>query len=184
MVYTVVYTDDPTFQAPTFIDTFTLIVINNYAVVGQSGGLLKRTISQLKYAVDALTNQATVKKRTKTDGDSTWSDWSDVGLGSDVEIANHTKIKTEGENVILEFYGGPNYYGKFLKLVGSGMTETHCAIGGIDTAADTYVGYSTRIGDYVRIPSNLQFSIDQIDNNILTITDGKKIWKLTVESTT
>jgi hypothetical protein len=78
-IYSGIYTDDPTFQAPTFIDTFTLIVINNYAVAGKDERL-KRTISQLKYAVDALTNQASVKQRTKTDGGN-WSDWTDIGGG-------------------------------------------------------------------------------------------------------
>lgn len=85
-IYTGIYTDDHTFQAPTFIDTFTLIVINNYAVVGQSGGLLKRTISQLKYAVDAITNQASVKIRTQTDGDNAWSAWTDIGGGGSQEV--------------------------------------------------------------------------------------------------
>lgn len=92
-IYSGIYTDDPTFQAPTFIDTFTLIVINNYAVVGKSGGLLKRTISQLKYAVDALTNQSTVKKRIKTDGGD-WSDWEDIGGSSEVDITD--AVKTYG----------------------------------------------------------------------------------------
>lgn len=77
-IYSGIYTDDPTFQSPTFIDTFTLIVINNYAVAGKDQRL-KRTISQLKYAVDAITNQVSVKKRTKTDGDSDWSDWTEIG---------------------------------------------------------------------------------------------------------
>lgn len=78
-IYSGIYIDDPTFTSPTFIDTFTLIVINNYAVVSKDSRL-KRTISQLKYAVDAITNQASVKKRTKTDDDK-WSDWEDIGAG-------------------------------------------------------------------------------------------------------
>lgn len=90
-IYTGIYTDDPTFQTPTFIDTFTLIVINNYAVAGKDERL-KRTISQLKYAVDAITNQATVKLRTKTDGDTAWSDWTEIGGGSnEVDITDAVK---------------------------------------------------------------------------------------------
>lgn len=93
-IYSGIYTDDPTFASPTFIDTFTLIVINNYAVAGKDERL-KRTISQLKYAVDAITNQATVKKRTKTDGDTAWSDWEDIGGGSsEVDITD--AVKTYG----------------------------------------------------------------------------------------
>lgn len=83
-IYSGIYTDDPTFQAPTFIDTFTLIVINNYAVASKDSRL-KRTISQLKYAVDAITNQASVKQRTKTDG-SDWTDWTDIGGGGSQEV--------------------------------------------------------------------------------------------------
>ena len=86
-IYSGIYTDDPTFQSPTFIDTFTLIVINNYAVAGKDERLT-RTISQLKYAVDALTNQATVKKRTKTDGGN-WSEWESVGGGAGQEIPKY-----------------------------------------------------------------------------------------------
>lgn len=81
-IYTGVYTDDNYFNGnPSFLETFTLIVINNYAVAAQDSRL-KRTISQLKYAVDAITNQATVKQRTKTDGGD-WTDWQDIsGSGS------------------------------------------------------------------------------------------------------
>ena len=86
-IYTGIYTDDPTFQAPTFIDTFTLIVINNYAVANQDDRLT-RTISQLKYSVDAITNQATVKKRTKNSSNN-WTDWEDIGGGSsEVDITD------------------------------------------------------------------------------------------------
>lgn len=84
-IYSGIYTDDYTFQTPTFIDTFTLIVINNYAVAGQDQRL-KRTISQLKYAVDAITNQVSVKQRTKTDGDDNWSDWKNIGGGGETVI--------------------------------------------------------------------------------------------------
>lgn len=94
-IYSGIYTDDPTFQAPTFIDTFTLIVINNYAVAGKDERL-KRTISQLKYAVDAITNQATVKKRTKTDGDTAWSDWTDIGGGGSQEVDVTDAVKAYG----------------------------------------------------------------------------------------
>lgn len=83
-IYSGIYTDDYTFQAPTFIETFTLIVINNYAVAAKDERL-KRTISQLKYAVDAITNQASVKQRTKTDG-SDWSDWEDISGGGSQEV--------------------------------------------------------------------------------------------------
>lgn len=84
-IYTGVYTDDNYFNgSPSFLETFTLIVINNYAVAAQDSRL-KRTISQLKYAVDAITNQATVKQRTKTDGGD-WTEWEDVAGGGSSEV--------------------------------------------------------------------------------------------------
>lgn len=88
-IYSGVYTDYGYLDGrPTFLETFTLIVINNYAVAGKDERL-KRTISQLKYAVDAITNQATIKKRTKTDGDDKWGDWTDIGGGSnEVDITD------------------------------------------------------------------------------------------------
>ena len=100
-IYTGIYTDKPTFDSPTFIDTFTLIVINNYAVAGKDERL-KRTISQLKYAVDAITNQATVKLRTKTDGDEKWSDWSDIGGGGNNEVDVTDAVKAYGLPALVE----------------------------------------------------------------------------------
>ena len=101
-IYSGIYTDDYTFQAPTFIETFTLIVINNYAVAGMSNGQLKRTISQLKYAVDAITNQASVKQRTKTDGED-WTEWKDIaGGGGSQEVDITDAVKTYGLTVLAE----------------------------------------------------------------------------------
>lgn len=94
-VYTGVYTDDEYIKSnlsgsPKFLETFTLIVINNYAVAGKDSRL-KRTISQLKYAVDAITNQATVKQRTKTDGGN-WTTWQEIGGGNnEVDITDAVK---------------------------------------------------------------------------------------------
>ena len=94
-VYTGVYTDNNYFNGtPSFIETFTLIVINNYAVAGMDSRL-KRTISQLKYAVDAITNQATVKQRTKTDG-SDWTDWKEIGGGGSSEVDITDAVKQYG----------------------------------------------------------------------------------------
>jgi hypothetical protein len=95
-IYTGIYTDDNYFNGtPSFLETFTLIVINNYAVAGQDSRL-KRTISQLKYAVDAITNQASVKQRTKTDGDTVWSDWTDIGGGGSQEVDITDAVKAYG----------------------------------------------------------------------------------------
>jgi hypothetical protein len=131
-IYSGIYTDDPSFQAPTFIDTFTLIVINNYAVAGKDSRL-KRTISQLKYAVDAITNQATVKQRTKTDGED-WTEWKEIGGGSnEVDITDAVKtydlqtliaqgLAKEGVTYKVEF---KNYHIASLKLDPSNKIVEH-----------------------------------------------------------
>lgn len=80
-IYSGVYVDDKYIlgqsNTPSFIETFVLIVINDYAASGKLN--LPRHITQLKYAVDALTGQSTVKKRVGT-GDNiiSWGDWEDI----------------------------------------------------------------------------------------------------------
>lgn len=74
---------------PTFAETFILIVINDYAVTGQLG--MPRHITQLKYAVDAITGQSTVKKRVGTGNDIntiSWGDWEDIGGGGSSSSGN------------------------------------------------------------------------------------------------
>lgn len=90
-MYSGIYTDDYTLQAPTFVETFVLVVINDYAVSSQAG--TPRRISQLKYATDTLTGQCTVKKRVGTGSDSiSWSDWEEIGGGSsEVDITDAVK---------------------------------------------------------------------------------------------
>lgn len=87
-IYSGVYTDDSYFDGrPTFIETFTLIVINNYAIAGKAG--TNRTISQLKYAVDAITNQTSIKQRSMiedSEGNGYWTDWVDVGSEHSQEV--------------------------------------------------------------------------------------------------
>ena len=70
---------------PTFVETFVLVVINDYAASGKLN--LPRHITQLKYAVDAMTGQSTVKKRVGTGDDIiSWGDWEDIGGGGSVTI--------------------------------------------------------------------------------------------------
>ena len=86
-MYSGVYTSSSYFSegTPEFLETFVLIVINDYAITGQVG--LPRHITQLKYAVDAITGQSTVKKRVGTGNDTiSWSDWTDIGGGGSVTI--------------------------------------------------------------------------------------------------
>ena len=131
-MYSGIYVDDGYFDGrPSFIETFTIIVINNYAVVRNYAGL-KRTISQLKYAVDALTNKATIKIRTKTDGDATWSDWSDIGGGNTYLNPND--------------YLSPNYLSK----LGVGTFEFSGALGHDDVVES--------IWRYIFEDLNIQYS--------------------------
>lgn len=90
-MYSGIYTDDITLSAPTFVETFVLVVINDYAVSSQAG--TPRRISQLKYATDTLTGQCTVKKRVGTGSDSiSWGDWEEIGGGSsEVDITDTVK---------------------------------------------------------------------------------------------
>lgn len=155
-IYSGIYTDDGYFDGrPTFIETFTLIVINNYAVAGMSNGQFKQTISQLKYAVDAITNQATVKQRTRNDG--VWSNWQYIGGGgnNDVDITNDVKTNglptlvergfvKEGVNYIINFtpQGTP-----FLLDVNDKIKQhLYSKMGGTDT---TFKGFIKRIGNIV-----------------------------------
>ena len=80
-IYSGIYTDSYTdLTKSTFIETFVLIVINDYAASGNLN--LPRHITQLKYAVDAMTGQSTVKKRVGTGDDIiSWGDWEDIGNG-------------------------------------------------------------------------------------------------------
>ena len=67
---------------PTFVETFVLVVINDYAASGKLN--LPRHITQLKYAVDAITGQSTVKKRVGTGSENiSWGDWEDIGGSSE-----------------------------------------------------------------------------------------------------
>ena len=145
-VYTGVYTDNNYFNGtPSFIETFTLIVINNYAVASQSNGQLKRTISQLKYAVDAITNQATVKQRTKTDG-SDWTDWKEIGGGGSSEVDVTDAVKA---------YGLPTLIAQGFAIEGQIYTTSYIDLfdlnGKLDLNNKIYNHLSTKNAQFVKL---------------------------------
>ena len=89
---------------PTFVETFVLIVINDYAATSQLR--MQRHITQLKYAVNAITGESTIKKRLGS-GDETisWSDWEDATGSKTIlwgESSNMNDYKTAGT---YEIYG-------------------------------------------------------------------------------
>lgn len=98
-MYSGIYTDDITLSAPTFVETFVLVVINDYAVSSQAG--TPRRISQLKYATDTLTGQCTVKKRVGTGDDSiSWGDWEDVDTRELIEKKGVISVVDNSENPV------------------------------------------------------------------------------------
>ena len=101
-IYTGIYTNDPTFNNPSKLETFILVVINDYAAVGAVNNkvgwdMFTRQISQLKYSIDVISGQITIKKRSCS-GDNynninNWSSWTEIG-GSNVDLSTYVK-KTE-----------------------------------------------------------------------------------------
>ncbi len=85
-----------------FIETFNLVVINDYAVAGQVNNMLdslgmgeykkERQICQIKTSTDYFSGTSSIKKRVcKGNGDeyknsSNWSDWEDIGGGGSSEV--------------------------------------------------------------------------------------------------
>ena len=82
---------------PEFMETFVLVVINDYAAAGLMGQ--SRRISQLKYAIDTLTGENSIKKRIGTDNGSsgfTWTEWESVGVvDSDNNVETTQKVYFE-----------------------------------------------------------------------------------------
>lgn len=67
------------------VETFVMIVINDYAVASEF--LNNRSVSQLKYSYNTTTNKTTVQHRKLEDGSDTWSDWEDIGGSYTLPIA-------------------------------------------------------------------------------------------------
>ena len=79
----------------TYLETFVLVVINDYAISGKVGQ--PRRITQLKYAIDAITGQNTIKKRVGTGSeDISWSDWQDISGGGSSEVDVTDAVKAYG----------------------------------------------------------------------------------------
>lgn len=92
-----------------FVETFNLVVINDYAVAGQVNNMLEslgmgslkkeRQICQIKTSTDYFSGTSSIKKRVcKGNGDEykyseNWSDWEDIGGSgiSEVDITDAVK---------------------------------------------------------------------------------------------
>lgn len=80
-MYSGIYTDDLTLQAPTFVETFIIVTINDYAISAAIN--TPRRVSQLKYAINTITGDVSVKKRIGTENNGLqWSNWEELGGGS------------------------------------------------------------------------------------------------------
>ena len=98
------------------LETFVLIVINNYPAVGAVGNIVSRSVSQFKYAVD-LAGNVTYKSRVKI-GDSAWSSWAALATDSDIknvkdEITKRIQGTSENSSALLDPF---KYFGKYSTL--------------------------------------------------------------------
>lgn len=89
-------------SSATFLETFILVVINDYDAMGKLG--MPGHITQLKYAVDAITGQSTVKKRVGTGNDIntiSWGDWTEIGGGSDITAEETDSVVSNIEESVV-----------------------------------------------------------------------------------
>ena len=96
-----------------FIETFNLVVINDYAVAGQVNNMLdslgmgeykkERQICQIKTSTDYFSGTSSIKKRVcKGNGDeykdpANWSDWENIGGGGETVIDATPMFEAAGE---------------------------------------------------------------------------------------
>ena len=111
------------------VETFVMVVINNYPAVATVENTVPRSVSQFKYAVD-LAGNVTYKSRSKI-GDNAWSTW--VALATEVDIKD---VKNE---LIKRMQGKSENSTKedTFRVLGSYRTieEIQTAISSIDTFA-------------------------------------------------
>ena len=84
-MYSGIYTDDNYLDGrPTFLETFVLVVINDYAAASKLNGV--RTVSQLKYSTDTINpGTTTIKKRVGIGNDEiTWGEWDSIAMQSNI----------------------------------------------------------------------------------------------------
>lgn len=87
-----------------FLETFVLVVINDYAASGKLN--LPRHITQLKYAVDAITGQSSVKKRVGTGNDTiSWGDWNELDGTKTIIWGSSSNINTFVTAGTYDIYG-------------------------------------------------------------------------------
>lgn len=169
--YTMIFND------PTGIETFVMVVINNYAAASNA-----RCITQIKFAV---TNGGvfSMEKRSTTPGGiiPLFSQWVSVGgkwNGKSTFVIEN--IASDTGNITI---GSGTNLGSWVKI-GDSVRINSVSDGDYDIEYGIALGTNyveegiIKIGQNVRIPNNLQFSTD---DNILTITDGDNTWKLTAE---
>ena len=135
---------------PTFAETFVLIVINDYAVTGKLG--IPRHITQLKYAINAITGQSTVKKRVGTGNETiSWGDWEDIGGGS------KKFIRTEENDITLE----PNVYYRRIGET-SNLNVTLGPVVNPDILNEYFLEFSVTDNAQVTFPSDIRWANKEV----------------------
>ena len=87
---------------PEFVETFVLVVINDYAAAGLMGR--SRRISQLKYAIDTLTGENSIKKRIGTDNGSggfTWTNWESIEYNLTKKVTYNELKSLKNNNLLI-----------------------------------------------------------------------------------
>lgn len=223
---------------PSIIETFVMVVINNYAAAGDT-----KSIAQIKFAITnggVLSMEKRVAHGLYSFGGITcgsFAQWESVvgggsglpenvifyhtgeedkyyfgytspesvAIGSGLVIGDNVRVGCgvtldtnvkigEGVNINGVVIENANKSGEF-KIKKSNIydicLEVHAelqkhvvVLGGTGTTFSdrniaACLGWDSKIGNNVTIPDKLKFSIA---DNILTITDGTNIWKLTAES--
>lgn len=68
------------------VETFVMIVINDYAVASEFWD--NRSVSQFKYSYNTTANKTTFQHRKLEDGSDTWTDWENIGGSYTLPIAS------------------------------------------------------------------------------------------------
>ena len=144
----------------TAIETFVMVVINNYAAAGDA-----RCITQIKFAV---TNGGvfSMEKRIAT-SEYGWSTWESVGGGTEGGLPDGVSISIPKENNGFIIEGNDNTLtlgSGVLTITGDDETRIQP---GVYLGVDVKVGNKTNIGEYVNMISGIQMGTAYKEGGLL-----------------